>query len=132
MKSSLNLSKLALALLMITATPLGAAFAGEGSGEPFPNFTAGGTVVANRVLSDTGSQATPSYGLGVTVLTQGDLLPSDGSNSIVQTANSLPPGFEAGTVAYAQAQSIQRWAMAQQHASATRLAAVSSGTSNHL
>jgi hypothetical protein len=130
MNRFLNRTKLALAVLMIAAASVGAAFAGEGNGEPFPNYAAGGTVVANQVLSDTGSQATPSYGPGVTVLTQGNVLPTDGSNGIVQTANSLPRGFENGTVAYAQAQSVQRWALAHQATSATRLAAVSTGLSN--
>lgn len=92
----------------------GVAQAAEGNSEPFPNRAATGPVVANQVLRDTGSEATPSYGPGVTALTQGDVLPTNGSNSIVQTANSLPRGFEDGTVAYAQAQRVQRWMLAHQ------------------
>ena len=130
MNNFLNRTKLAFAVLMIAAAPVGAAFAGESNGEPFPNYAAGDTVIANPVLSDTGSQATPSYGPGVTVLTQGDVLPTDGSNGVLQTANSLPPGFEDGTVAYAQAQSVQHWVLAHQATSVTRLAARDAGFSN--
>lgn len=111
---------IAAALLALT---MGMAHAeSEGNGEPFPNHASTGNVVANQVLSDTGSEAAPRFGRGVTLLTQGDVLPTDGTESAVQTANSLPRGFEAGTVAYAQAESVQRWAAAHQRASASRLA----------
>ena len=100
---------------------MGVAQAGEGNGDPFPNTTTHG-VVANQVLSDTGSESTPAFGPGVTVLTQGDVLPANGSEGVVQTANSLPRGFEEGTVAYAQAQSMQRWALTHQAAPAAQFA----------
>lgn len=103
------------------ALMMGAAQAGEGNGEPFSNTTAH-SVVANQVLSDTGSESAPAYGPGVTVLTQGDVLPTNGSEGVVQTANSLPPGFEDGTVAYAQAQSVQRWVLAHQAVPALQFA----------
>ncbi len=106
----------------LLALSMGAAYAGEGNGEPFPNTASTGNVVANQVLSDTGSETAPHFGRGVTFLTQGDVLPTDGTESVVQTANSLPRSFETGTVAYAQAQSVQRWVMAHQAATASRLA----------
>jgi hypothetical protein len=105
----------------VFALMMGVAQAGEGNGDPFPNRTANG-IVANQVVSDTGSQSTPTYGRGVTLLSQGDVLPTNGSNGIVQTANSLPRGFEDGTVVYAQAQSMQRWALAHQAVRAKQLA----------
>ena len=114
----MNKSLLVAALLALMT---GAAQAGEGNGDPFPN-TAARSLVADQVLSDTGSESTPTYGPGVTVVTQGDVLPTDGSEGIVQTANSLPVGSEEGTVAYAQAQSMQRWAQAHQAVPATQLA----------
>jgi hypothetical protein len=114
----------AASLLALTA---GLVQAAEGNSEPFPNRAANGQVVANQVLRDTGSEATPSYGPGVTLLTQGDVLPANGSNSIVQTANSLPHGFEDGTVAYAQAQSVQRWMLAHQARSGRRFAVLDLG-----
>ena len=103
------------------ALMMGAAQAGEGNGDPFPN-TAAHSLVANQVLSDTGSEAIPVYGPRVTMVTQGDVLPTNGSDGIVQTANSLPRGFEDGTVAYAQAQSMQRWALAHRTVPSTQLA----------
>ena len=105
----------------VFALMLGVAHAGEGNGDPFADRTAH-SVIANQVVSDTGSESTPTYGRGVTVLTQGDVLPTNGSNAIVQTANSLPSGFENGTVAYAQAQSVRRWALAHQVSPAKQLA----------
>ncbi|GAC1336721.1 MAG: hypothetical protein NVSMB18_00410 [Acetobacteraceae bacterium] len=42
-------------------------------------------------------------------VTNGAVLPSAGSQSEVETANSLPVGFENGTVPYQQAQSIARY-----------------------
>lgn len=119
---------IAAALLALT---MGMAHAeSEGNGEPFPNVASSGNVVANQVLSDTGSEAAPRFGRGVTLLTQGDVLPTDGTESAVQTANSLPRSFEAGTVAYAQAQSVQRWAAAHQRASASRLASRGASLAN--
>jgi len=40
----------------------------------------------------------------------------------VQTANSLPPGFENGTVAYTQSRLAQHWMLAHQSAPAVTLA----------
>ncbi len=105
----------------------GTAFAGEGNGEPFP-FQGTTQVVANAVASDTGSQAYPSSsGLSI-VVTAGGTLPTNGSQGAVQTANSLPRGFENGTVAYAQAQSVNRYLVAQAaRTQASRLAQVQGG-----
>lgn len=69
------------------------AFAGEGNG----SFSA-----------DVGSQHYPAE---VQALSFNGVptLPENGQNGAVQTANSLPVGFENGTVNYTQAQSVQRW-----------------------
>lgn len=112
------------------ALMLGAAHAGEGNGDPFPNTKAGRVVVANETLSSNGAEAYPSFGRVVTVLTQGDVLPSNGSEGMVQTANSLPAGALEGTVAYAQAQSVQRWVQAHQVAPASRVATRTAGALN--
>ena len=59
-----------------------------------------------------GSEAYPSFNAAMSVpVTAGDglLLPSNGSEGIVQTAASLPRGFWEGTLAYAQAQSVGRF-----------------------
>lgn len=114
--------KIILVAASVLALMAGAVQAGEGNSEPFPNYASTGQAYANQVLRDSGSEATPTYGPGVTALTQGDVLPGNGSNSIVQTANSLPQGFEDGTVAYAQARSVQRWMLAHQGGPAVYLA----------
>ena len=115
-------TNLIAASLLALAMGVGVAHAeGEGNGNPFPNTEAGHFVVANQVLSDTGSESIPHFGGRTTALTQGDLLPANGSEGAVQTANSLPVGAEEGTVAYAQAQSVQRWVLAHQ-VPASRLA----------
>ncbi len=94
------------------------AIAGEGTGEPFPNtassFTARSDAATQR-YADTGSNAFPSTagrpGSNLPSLA-GDVLPTNGSNGPIQTANSLPAHFEEGTVAYAQATSIRNWMVA--------------------
>jgi hypothetical protein len=106
--------KTILVAASLLALLTGVARAAEGNSEPFPNHASTGQVVANQIVSDTGSQASPSFGPGVIALTQGDMLPANGSNGIVQTANSLPPGFEEVTVAYTQARSVQKWMLAHQ------------------
>jgi hypothetical protein len=100
---SMTVAALALAL------STGAAFAGEGNGEPFANDQPR-MVVANQVASDTGSENLPYYGPGLSVLSQGKLVPGAGSEAPIQTANALPPRADQGTVAYAQAGSIRGWA----------------------
>ena len=66
-------------------------------------------------FADTGSQGYPNVvgraGSDLPSLA-GDVLPTNGSQGIVQTANSLPAHFEDGTVAYAQAKSVQNWMIA--------------------
>lgn len=105
----------AVALLGLSLAP---AFAGEGNGEPFRNNA--GTLgthaaLAEPAFADTGSAAFPSFaGRPGSNLTQfaGDILPANGSEAAVQTANSLPAGAEQGTVAYAQANQVRDWVLA--------------------
>lgn len=105
----------------------GTAFAGEGNGNPFP-FQGTAQVVANSVANDAGSQGYPSYSGSPVIVTAGGTLPTNGSQGAVQTANSLPRGFENGTVAYAQAQSVNRYLVAQAaHAQTGRVAQVQGG-----
>jgi hypothetical protein len=128
--------KLFLIAASVLALSTGAAFA-EGNGEPFPFF--GGQAAAavpTHVIQMTGQ--TPlmtkmppnsvSYGRTAMAtairqyvavpVTSGRVLPTTGSQAPVQTANSLPPGFEDGTVPYEQAQSVERY-LAQQGAGQT-------------
>ena len=106
------------AALAVTAWSL-PALAGEGNGEPFPFRSNGVTATTSgpRQSFDVGSSAYPDVAgrAGTTVgLANIGIVPETGSEQSIQTANSLPPGFEDGMPAYAHL-----WT-----ASPTRLAAV--------
>ncbi len=81
------------------------AFAGEGNGEPFPNYSTNQTTI--KVLqqrADVGSAAYPNVvgraGSALNVVA-GDIVPDTGAEQPIQTTNSLPRGFEQGMQAYA-------------------------------
>lgn len=107
-----------LAAAVALSLGIAPALAGEGAGDPFPNnassFTARSDAATQR-YADTGSAAYPNTvgrpGSSLPGLA-GDLLPNNGSEAPVQTANSLPAHFEEGTVAYAQATSVRNWMLA--------------------
>lgn len=77
-------------------------------------------------FADTGSQAYPNVsgrvGSDLPSLA-GDVLPTNGSQGAVQTANSLPTRFEEGMVAYAQATRVHNWMVAHAQRSAAFAAA---------
>ena len=59
---------------------------------------------------DVGSESYPGFSTGSAVpIVAGGILQPNGSEGIVQTANSLPPGFMNGTPQYEYAQSVQRY-----------------------
>jgi hypothetical protein len=95
---------LAAAVLML-AVP---AFAAE----PLASQAPGVTLTAQQPTPDVGSQAYPNVagrpGSDLTGLA-GGLLPVTGSEGSVETVNSLPPHAAEGTVAYTEAQSVQRY-----------------------
>ncbi len=115
-----------LAAAALFGLALAPAMAGEGQGNPFPgNF---GTLTVTRSLpqvADTGSQAYPDFtgrpGSDLPSL-MAEVLPTNGSEGAVQTANSLPSGAEDGTVAYAQARSVNAWMLAHSGRNAPALA----------
>lgn len=118
-----------LAAIVASSLGLAPAMAGEGNSEPFPldagSFTTHSALTAPR-FADTGSEAYPSaVGRPGSDLPQlaGNVLPSNGSESVVQTANSLPAHFEEGTVAYAQATRIHNWMLAHANRNAATYAA---------
>ncbi|MBV8523843.1 MAG: hypothetical protein JOY71_17265 [Acetobacteraceae bacterium] len=67
-------------------------------------------VYSSPARADTGSETYPSSTPGLAVATtQGPVLATNGGEGIVQTTNSLPPEFAAGTPGYEYAQSVQRF-----------------------
>ena len=104
----------ALAAATFALAPL--AHASEGNGDPFPFAAPGTMTTAQAQVADTGSEAFPNVagrpGSALAVVADG-LLPGVGSEAPVQTAGSLPTGFEVGTPSHAYAQSVNRHFAAQ-------------------
>ncbi len=93
-----------LAAVAVAALAL-PAVAAEGNGEPFPNYLSGSTsTVTPSQRADVGSEAFPDVagrpGLSISVASVG-IVPETGTEQPIQTANSLPHGFEQGMPAYA-------------------------------
>lgn len=147
------MKKLFLAAAVAASLGISPAFAGEGNGDPFPFSAQSLTAAPQRLadtgsqaypdvagrpgdglrnpggvqqFADTGSQAYPNVsgrvGSDLPSLA-GDVLPTNGSQGAVQTANSLPTRFEEGTVAYAQATRVNNWMVAHAQRSAAFAAA---------
>ncbi|GAC1343911.1 MAG: hypothetical protein NVSMB18_20580 [Acetobacteraceae bacterium] len=88
----------------------GYAFAGEGGGDPFAFRTSGAAVVtAPYAHSPSASQNPFPFTVPSVSWNTVPVLPTNGANAIVQTANSLPVGFENGTPAYEFAQQVQAY-----------------------
>ena len=68
-----------------------------------------GTVLSAPSLRDTGSETYQGFSGPSVPVMSGQVLQPNGSEGIVQTANSLPPGFLNGTPDYQYAQSVQRY-----------------------
>ena len=68
-----------------------------------------GTIVSSPARADSGSESYQGFAGPSVPVISGHVLPSNGSEGIVQTANSLPPDFMVGTPEYAYAQSVQRY-----------------------
>jgi hypothetical protein len=62
-------------------------------------------IYSQQVVSDTGSENGPTFGSGQTQVMAGDsgLLPQNGSDGIVQSANSVPASTIYGTTAFVNA-----------------------------
>ena len=116
----------AVAALALGAASLVPAYAeGEGNGNPFPGpsvaLSAQHQAFHGQYASrDVGSAQYPNVtgrpGTNLRGLAEDELLPEQGQNRIVQTANSLPRGFEDGTVEFTQAQSVHNWMVAHNQA----------------
>ncbi|HYZ63378.1 MAG TPA: hypothetical protein VE650_13075 [Acetobacteraceae bacterium] len=142
----------ALSLAAITSLP---AYAAEGNGDPFPPATDGTQIFSGGMLPTTGhagvlqsanslppgwangtapvqyAQSVNRYfaqqGNGVSStqtaeVTAGGVLPSNGQGGVVQSANSLPPGWADGTAPVQYAQSVNRYFAQQANRAATQTA----------
>ncbi len=100
---------LILAAAAVLGLAAGAAHAGEGArmppqwnvvGNPFPYAASQSRTIAAAPALDTGSQAYPAAdGAGAAFVT-GQEIPPNSNEGVMQTANSLPPGFASGEVTY--------------------------------
>ncbi len=117
----------AAALLSLGTAAITPAFAGEGNGDPFPAASFSSTRVPHQAARDVGQSQYPNVvgrpGSNLTALANEQVLPAPGNNQPVQTANSLPRGFDQGTVTYAQATSVQNWMVAHNLATPATYAA---------
>ena len=114
--------------LVLGAAP---AFAGEGRGNPYDVDVLAGRTIAvgsGQLNGNLGAERPydPSGLPGTGLMLSAELLPINGSNGVVQTANSAPTDFSDGTVQFAQARSIQAWHTSQ-FRRATLVAAQPSG-----
>ena len=82
----------------------------EGNGDPFP-FQAGVQATAGSpFVTETGSTAYQrTTGNTVQPSALARLEPASGSEAVLQTAGSLPRGFDNGSVASTQARSVNRY-----------------------
>ena len=123
-------TKIIIAVTVAALSLATTAFAGEGQtrdqlvsptpayGAYAPSYGAGASLPGVQ----TGSEQYQGYTPGQPVIAFNNAtLPANGQNGPVQTANSLPRGFEDGTPTYMEAQSVNRWfAMQAQHHFAQR------------
>ncbi len=107
MNTVFTFAALALAVsAVMAATP---ARAGEGAGDPFAFRTPAQVTSGAPFIAETSSEAYPmSTGNTVRFSSLADLLPVNGSEGVVQTAQSMPKNADEGTVAYAQAERVNQ------------------------
>lgn len=98
------------AALVLGSVP---AFAGERQGDPFSASYSGFAASAGfrSVAADVGNeqQIVPAGRPGTGLRLSAELLPANGQNAVVQTANSAPAGFEDSTVQSIQARRVEAW-----------------------
>ena len=101
-----NMKSIALAaLLAIGAAGFSGHVANAEGGPDFPGLVQPRAVLANPTISQTGSEAYPTaIGTVLNPVVAGNVVQPNGSEDIVQTANSAPPGFLNGTPAFRYAQ----------------------------
>ncbi len=105
---SLKAAFTAVALLSLIAGP--ALAGGEGNGDPFPSQAAVQVTAGSPFATETGSTAYPRITGNTTQPSAlAGLEPASGSEAILQTANSLPRGFDNGSLASLQARIVDRY-----------------------
>jgi hypothetical protein len=112
------------AITVLMVSNLTAAFA-ESNNLAAVEHPATGVILSSPGSVTTGSDSYPDFVASQSVpVIAGGILPTNGSDGPVQTANSLPSGFTDGTEAAMYAQSVQRSFAAQaERAARTRIAA---------
>ena len=98
----MKITLIAATLFSLAALP---AFAGEGNGDPFPLRTPGVTTSTQLQTADVGSAQYPDVaGRPGSMFTElaSNMMADVGNEVPVQTANSLPSGFERQMLAYAR------------------------------
>ena len=113
----------AIATLGLSA---GSAYAAEGGGDPFPFRVPGVTTVTTGMAVPSGANDDPfpfrANGILITKAMSDRVLPTNGAEGSVQSANSIPPGANSGTGAYAENQTVQRYFQAQRTQAVARMA----------
>lgn len=88
-----------IATIAVLGLGISGAHAGEGRGDPFGLDRANLAVVANPVSVQTGQAAYPTFSRRTRVaVTAGGMVPTKGSQGIVESPNSLPSAPEIGGV----------------------------------
>jgi hypothetical protein len=89
--------KTLIAVLALSLTAAGAAVAGEGNGEPFAFQAPAQVMSLQNFKQGPGSSQNPfPFSSAATPMIANQVLPTAGAQGAVQTANSLPAGFETG------------------------------------
>ena len=106
---------LAVAVLSLGLTTVQAYAEGEGNGDPFPFQAPTQPYSVAAFAADTASNPYPDLsGRPTQQPSETRMLAAGGSEAPVQSASSLPRGFDEGTVAYVQARSLERYAATRQ------------------
>jgi hypothetical protein len=118
------MKRMLLAMATIATMAASLAAHAEGNGPDFPGLLQPHGVLANPTVAQSGSEAYPvAVGTTLNPVVAGGVLPTNGSEGVVQTANSLPREFANGTPAFEYAQSVERYWAARSPAGSARIAA---------
>jgi hypothetical protein len=112
------------AMIALAALAIGLPdYANEGGGPDFPGLLQPRAILANPATVQAGSESYPvAVGTALNPVVAGHVLAANGSEGIVQSQNSAPPGFANGTPTFEYAQSVERYWAARSVAGSARIA----------